>query len=773
MAQTIILPEYNQVENRAAEIREDIAAVKTTTDAANLAANEAKIAALEAKTAAENIPETDLSNVADKTDVATLKTAIENIKPGGGGDTGVVEDKVDTLTEIFAATAIPGACIVDLSLNARGSSYELPPTARELDELLEGATIAVSVPGLINPIKISVSSLTHFKKRLLVPASDDKAVQGYVTLKLGASATCAYGSAKIPVTIQGGTRRDVSVTTSALDGEVVEVCRIQPWNSTAAGAGASFIGTRITNASGTKFHIGGYAADGSWVDQSMTSVTIYDCPKDSDGNPLAPVARVIANGGSENAVPIEQRLAALRNMVEADIEIVGDTASIAGNKAMRYDPCFFKTTMGYLDIPRFDADGNVASVDRVYCCIKWICDIQADADYHRAPLFTRYELQNDGSYLEYPLRYGFIARYAIQNQNLNVGNKSVAMIQFKSDGSNEVGNTRDGFLGRCKAANQARVKITVPGEDPIEIAGNSDARLWSMVNLAEITFLQWMAYLYFGNNAQASLRGISTDNAAAKAQQANGTTDYIFNQGIMTGGESTLSASHQIIFLGIEGGLWSAPGWMFPDWSAVWKRTTRTDSTGVIVSEETDHFYLFCQDRAAFAPLSSDDAALLASGYRRVAFQPTTAGSGNRTRVGYDESAIMRDAFLPSASTAEPNISIGSADYQWNGAFPAVIAAYSATTKYALNSYVAQGGKIYKCVQAQTAAEPFDESKWELQADAAIERANWYMVALGTYRTHGLGLGPFCIYAHNALGTSNGAYCRARPSLQPLILDER
>lgn len=704
-----------------------------------------------------------------------IKEAIGNIKV----DVGPVEGKVDDLADKIAAlsvayvgTGVSGVCIVDVELNCE-SGYDLPSDSEKTIELLNGANVALSVDGILNPIKSSVTSLTNFRKRFVIPASDGVTVQGYVWLNLGRSESCHFGAAKVPVSITGSEIRRVKVLTSNLDGEIVEVCRIQPWDSTASGAGPSWIGTRITNANGTKFHYGCYAADGAWVDQSMTRVDVFNCPKDDAGNPLDPVRVSIATGGSSNAVPIEQRLAALRNMKEVSVDFSGSSTPNTGNKFMRYDPCFFKTEMLELPVQRLAADGSVASVQNVLCCVKWFCDVQADADYHRAPLFTRYELQEDGSYTETPLRYGYIARHALNNATLQINGVNATIATSKPDASNEVGNTRDGFLGRCRVNNGATVTIHAEGEEDQVFAPNSDPRLCSMVSLSEITFLQWMSYLYFGNNVQASMRGISVDTTMAKAQQANGTADYMFNQGVMCGSEDITSAQKQIIFLGIEGGLWSAPGWMHPDWTAVWKRTSTTDETGAIVKEETDHFYLFCQDRLKFAPLSNDESALLGNGYRRVSFQPTTAGSGYRYRMGMDDSAIMRDAYLPAASAAQKNISIGGADYQYQGSFPAVVAAYSATTKYALNAYVQYGGKLYKCIEAQAAAEPFDEAKWELQANAAIVRSNWYMVALGTYRPGGLNLGSFYVSANNALSYSGGTYWRSRLSLQPLVRDER
>lgn len=679
-----------------------------------------------------------------------------------------VQSTVNDLSSFSVAVApLPQTCIVDVTLNG-STGYELPTNATELSELASGAKLTLSIPGWANPISASVPSLVGCKVRFIAPISAGTSINGYLTLSLGSSGTCAYGAVKTPVVVASGVVRNVALQTIALTGTTVEVARIQPWNSTATGDGASFIGTRITTKSGTRFIYGGYGPDGAWVDQSLTKVTIYDCPKDSDGNPLTPVARSISTGGGGNAVELSDRLNCLKNMKIVYATFSG-TTSLTNNEFVRYDPLWVKTEKATIPVPTFDASGNAVSTQNLVCLIKWFCNTQADADYHLHPLFVRYQRNASGGYDETALAHGYIARYPIKVYDLTTSSQTISVGGSLPDSSREVGASRMQFLGYCTAINQTDITISAAGETNLTIAAGSDARCASMCNLADISFLQSLGYLMFGVNVQSYLPGVSVGSASSTT---NGATAYMSAEGVWTGAQDTTSASNPIIFLGIEDGLWSSTGWMHPDQTAVWRRTTTTDATGAISSDATDRFYLFAQDRADYAPSSSSDAAMLAAGYRRVSFQPITS-SGYGFRVGYDPSVFMRDLFLPSADQAQPNISIGGADYEWSGAFPAVISSYSASLTYAVGSYVTYNSIVYRCATAVTAAEAFDSSKWEAQVSATIQRDNWYMVALGTSRGSGGDLGLFFVFATGSLSYGDGHYWRSRVSLQPFFPAER
>lgn len=682
---TVRLPEYQQVEDRASEIKAKI----DNTDV-------------------------DLSSVQET--LNQVKAKVDTLNPS-------------SVAEKFAANT----CIVNVTVNGI-PGYELPEGQDKIATLLDGAYLAVSVDGYTHPLKCNITSLVNFTRQMVVPCST-VARQGKVYLHLGRGENVAYTADIVHFVAIAGEAYNLNIQTENTTGELVEIVRIQPYNSTAAGSGASYLGTRITNANGSKLHIG---------ENSLTSVTVYNVPKDADGHALTPIPRQIVSGG-EGAVDIMERLKCLKNIRQANVTFTGDNASI-DSVFMRYEQVWVKTTLEVID--------GVLSV------CKWFCDVQADPEYHLHPLFIRYERQDDGSIKETPTKYGYIARYPLQNYKLRLNGQNQTIAVSRPDGSNEIGGSRAQFLSTCRNNNLAKITISVHGEADVVIQPNEDGRTASMIDLREVSFLQLMSYLFFGVNSQSGMRGVSIGTTAAKEQQANGTTDYVHNEGILNGGEDTESNEKNITFLGIEGGCWSAPGIMYPNFTSVTERVTSTDANGAVASTTNNH-YLVALDRLDYNPASGDEENLLESGYRRVSFNIS-----GKNRMGYDDSQMMRDAFLPCADATQPNIHIASVDEHWQGGVPAAIATYSASATYAVNSLAIYNGKLYKCVTAVTSGEAFDEEKWALQVNETIKVQSYYMVALGDSRGNGSSLGSFTLSAGNALSFSNGSNWRSRLSLQ-------
>ena len=420
----------------------------------------------------------------------------------------------------------------------------------------------------------------------------------------------------------------------------------------------------------------------------------------------------------------------------------------------------------------FDENGVRVATVPTDCIVKFFCDQKLDADYHLLPLFERYETQEDSSVVTTPLPYGYIARYPIQTQNVSIDGTSYAIARSKSDASREVGATRASFLAYCKNVNRMNVTIHADGESDVVVSANSDPRFASMCSIADIDFISNFAYLFFGANVQATMPGICT---TAVSSSSNGATDYIVRQGIWTGAANTASTQNSCVFLGVEDATWSSTGWMHPDWINLWKRIITTDATGAIAQNTTTNVFLFCQDRLLYNPCNSSanynnttttEEYLLANGYRYVTFTPS-AGSGYKYRLGYDESVVMRDAFLFAADNTQENISIGASDYMWQGSAPATIANFSTSTAYSIGSYVLYDGVVYKALDS-VAAGAWNSAQWQLQSNQTITLRNWYMVARGYHRGYGSYLGIACVNAGNALSHSGGGTWRARLSLQPV-----
>ena len=654
---------------------------------------------------------TDASTI--KSDTTTLKTDVSTVKT----DVEALGTKADTAQTALAALSakvdalkatVPGnACIVVVELNKEGASYSLPESEAKRAALLEGAKAFVWVTGYADPMEVPVWALEGFCATVAVPASE-KAKVGRVSVRLGDR---SYAVKSVSFSAVAGVTRNVSLVTSPMTGTLVEVARCQPWNSTADGDGSSFLMTEVTTSEGTVRYVGHYDSSGVFHGESKTSVYYWKCPKDSDGNAATPVKMTSVDGG-ENAVDVMERLSVLSSIKKATVKIAGDSASLDDNVFIRFTgPLYVKTSMETVPIPVLDEDGaETDEPTNLYCCVKrYCCDFASDADaaahgYHRHPFFVRYERSGE-TYSEIPVSHGYVARYPINKYDLVCGGTKTTMACSKSDGSNEVGGTRYQFLDWCNAVRNATVTVSVDGEEDVVIEsvvkdgeGNvtsGDVRAVSMFDLRELSFMQWMSYLFFGVDVQSTMKGICTNDGDAYVQQSNGRTDYILDQGIWTGGEDPTSSQKQVVFLGVEGGIWSAPGMMYPNFTSIAERVTRTGAGGTY-STSTRNRYLYAVDRADYDPGSSDEARLLTRGYRQV---PFLVGSGNKRQGACDDS-MLRDAYLPVSDGTMANITVGGKDTHWQGGAPGEIAAFSVSTAYSAGSLCRDSGKLYRCVKA-------------------------------------------------------------------------
>ena len=669
-------------------------------------------------------------------------------------------DKIDVLTTAIGTSGVANMCIVDVSLNPDGSTFELPTDATERSEIISNACIAVTIPGVLDTIKAPLPALSGVTKRVMVPYPAGRdSLSAIVSLELGASPTCAYHATPVTVSLASGAIRTVTLTTVQMSGTgvVTELARIQPYTSTANDAGDSWLARKVTSSSGTRFHVGYYDANNTFVKDAGVRVDVYTVPTNATSKADCTVAQAY---GSASDQDIFELLNVLGEEKIVDVIYTGDTAAIT-NKFVRFSPVYVKTTYEDVPIPVHDAEGNTVSTRSVPSVIRWFSNTAADSGYHLHSAFVRYERSGD-TFTETPVPYTYISRYPINNVSLTCGGVSYAMAKSESDLSNEVGNTRAGFLDRCRNVNNATITIMDPSTGTVlqTIPANSDSRAMSMVDVPAMSLVEDLAYLLFGVDAQSQLRGVS-DNSAGD-QQKNGRSDFIANIGVKLGGRAPTSSLYNFNFLDIEGGTWSAPGCMFVGWTSVIERTTVTDAEGVPTST-TQNRYIFSLDRLDHNPGSSDVDNLLANGCRWVSFKV-----GNKRRIGMDDSLGMRDAKLFSADQTVKNVNYASVDEHWSGSAPAAIANYSATSTYAENSYAIYDGKLYQCTTPVTTAEAFDSDKWTLQTSKTILARSFYLVARGSYRSHGASLGPLYLSAASGLSHSHGYGWRSRLSLQPL-----
>ena len=672
----------------------------------------------------------------------------------------VLADVAEMKSLAAMQSGVSGFAIVDVTINPTGATHELPTDPIELAELLTGAYIAVTCPGaLLKPVKAEVTSLDDFRKRLIVPVASGEATSATVRLVLGASATCAYNANAATFEISSGAVRTVSLNTFQISGgtTIVEIARVQPYTSTASDSGDSRLLRRVTSASGTRTYYGHKDYTGAFVREAGVKIVRWTVPEDAASIADCTPQNIYGDDGDADIFTL---LKVLGEEKIVDVTYTGDSAEVV-NKFVRFPQVFVKTTFEQVPIPVYDANNELVRTDYQPSVVRWFCDVQADPDYHLHAAFVRSERDGD-TFIERECPYCYVARYPINNVTLRCNGADRAMAKSQADGSNEVGNTRAGFLDRCRNVNYSTITISDPATGDVlkTIPAASDPRAMGMADLQMISLVEDLAYLLFGVDSQSGLRGVSS--GSAQAQQANGKTDYIAALGIKLGGTHPTSAEYNINFLDIEGGTWSAPGCMFANLTSIVERVTATDVSGVPTST-TRNRYIVAQDRLDYNPGSGDVEGLTAAGYRYVSFNV-----GSKRRIGLDDTMVMRDAKLFSADQSVKNVNYASVDEHWQGSAPAAIGNYSATATYAVNAYAVYDGKLYQCVTAVATPETFDPTKWELQTSKTIISRAYFMVARGARRNSGASLGAVSLNANYGLSYSNGAYWRSRLFLLPL-----
>lgn len=486
-----------------------------------------------------------------------------------------------------------------------------------------------------------------------------------------------------------------------IDG-VCEIGRVQRFDDA---TGESYLIRRITRMGKTTTYFGAFSADGTWIDQSGVKITLYACENATSET----YSIVINTGGSPSAVDLMEQLECLRGIKLAKVTVNADTPF--DNYFIRFPKCYVKTERTNVDFTTLADDGTVSTTVSTDCIIKWFCDTQADVDYHLHPLFIRYERGEDGTITETPLDYGFVPRYPAQAVNAALGGTEYYVARTQPDGSNEVGLSRGTWLDRMRALNNFPITVHVDGEADVDYAADDDRR-WSEVGwLKEISFVQWMAYLFFGIDCQRFLHGIYS---LSRAQTSNGETDFLIEKGIWNG-SSEINGDVPIVFLGIEDALWSSTGWQTADVTNYNERIIDKETS----TETTESYWLYALDRLDYTPESEDTATMLDNGYKRVPFLV----NGN-DRMGWSDDNVIRDAYIPTTDaddgTNRNNIRISGVDQYITIGFPEEGTA----------GIIASG------------------------------------VTLGVTRDHGLKLGAFSVRCNNKVSANYGGAWRGRVSLE-------
>ena len=727
--------------------------------------------------------------------------ALQPAVAANGSATASVAAHLEALERIMAANRL---ATVTVRLNPSGSTYELPSDESSREDILNGAKIVLLEQGVGAPCEAAITSLENFSVTFQLFVTDAaQAVYSTVGVVLGRSATVAYAGGATKFRLKNGDALTIDLTTSAATGDVVEVCRVQPWSDNPASdadpyrkAGVSFLGTRITTNGATTFHLGHYAQDGhTWIDESLTKVVTWKCP-DAESEP----EEVIVGGDDgvdrTNWVDLEDRLAALHGAKDVSVVCRGATANHPAMPFVRFPKCYTKREKVTLNLPIDDGTGNLVE-NLVPCIVTWFCDVAADAAYRPMDAYLQPVRQSDDSIAEIEKDFCYISTYPVSNvQTLAVVQENGATVSMScariktGEGREYVPGHRGISLERVKPLNWTTITISADGEEDVVLPPDYENRTIFPMGSRHIGFLQQLGYLHFGVNVQGASSATNPGNnvfpgicTSAVAATNNGATDYIRNLGKRTGAADPKAITNSILFCGIEDGLWSSTGCYNENITFVLRRTITTDADGTVLSNATSAQFLYCEDAADLKPVA-DTAAVnntdtipeitteeadsfegqlkLLHHYKAM---PTTVNTVSSLYRAQDaDEPGLRDLCYPTDDTTEANINMGACDTFWKGSYPNYITAFSASTTYASGRYVLNGNILYRFT-ATHAAGAWTGEDAEVVANATVVQRKYELVALGNCRYFGSSLGLWTLTANYFLAHSYGAYWRLRLAL--------
>lgn len=732
----------------------------------------------------------------------TAKTATASALETAQASLDEANEKIDALeAKLELAEKYAGVQYANVTVrfNWDGQTYDIPTDSTVIAELLTDAKIIFREQGVDTPYEAPITALTNGSYTWRVLVTDAARVHpSTVTVHLGASTSAAYTCFTARLYLKGGQDSTIYINSQLATGTTVEMFRAQPYSPNPASAserlrvGESYLGTRITTSTGTKTFFG-YWSQGQkeWIDKSTTKISLWNVPKNADGTAGTPVERVLTKADDlTNWVSLDDRLNCIKNIKIGTLSYTGGGVTVADNKMVRFEQLWVKTTREKMNMP-IDVNGDGVLVEnKVDCIVKWYANSNVDGTYRLHPLFEQYIRNSDGTYEAKECEFGYIARYPIGNvvsATFDGATKSVP--QWKSGTGNQyVPGTRAFTLECCRWLNQCTATLSFDGEEDLEIKADSTNRTWGVAGTAEISFLQWMAYLYFGVNVQGATSTTDFSKnifpgicSSAVGATTNGATDFIVNIGKYNGAIDTTSPYNSIVFLGVEDALWSSTGWYWEDLTYCSRRVITSDSSGTVTTDKEEVVFLFAQDTADVEPGTEDianetltdaddalsyEAQLKVQGYRETTF----AGGTSWYRAGLDTTAPMRDAFLPASEQDQDNLNTGAYDYYWRTSANSF--NFSTSTTYNNGDYVRQDNKLYKCIVASHKGAWVD-ADFALCTSLTVRRRTYQLAALGRNRGGGSPLGAFTLDAGYRLLDVVGSRWRARPLLRVFLDPER
>ena len=738
-------------------------------------------------------------NVVDDTNARVR--AIQPAVAANGAATASVAAHLEAMERIMASNRL---ATVTVRLNPSGSTYELPSDEASRADLLNGAKIVLREQGVGAPYEAAITSLENFSVTFQLFVTDAaQALYSTVGVVLGRSATAAYAGVAKRFRLKNGDALTIDLTTSAATGDVVEVCRVQPWSDNPASdtdpyrkAGVSFLGTRITTNGATTFHLGHYAHDGhTWIDESLTKVVTWKCP-DAVSEP----EEVIVSGDDgvdrTNWVDLEDRLAALHGAKDVSVVCRGATADHPAMPFVRFPKCYTKREKVTLNLPIDDGTGNLVE-NLVPCMVTWFCDVAADAAYRPMDAYLQPVRQSDNSIAEIEKDFCYISAYPVSNvQNLNVVQENGTTVSMPcariktGEGREYVPGNRGISLERVKPLNWTTITISADGEEDVVLQPDYENRTIFPMGSRHIGFLQQLGYLHFGVNVQGAASTTNPENnifpgicTSAVAVTTNGATDYIRALGKRTGAADPKAITNSILFCGIEDGLWSSTGCYNENITFVLRRTITTDADGTVLSNATSAQFLYCEDAADLKPVADTAAVNNTDAIPEITTEEADSFEGqlkllhhykvmpstvNTTSSLYRAQDVdepgLRDLCYPTDDPTEANINMGACDSFWKGGYPNYITAFSASTTYSAGRYVLNGNVLYRFTAAHAAGAWTGEDA-EVVSNATVVQRMYELVALGGYRRGGSRLGLWALSATYYLASSYGNNWRLRLAL--------